>query len=360
MREWIIPAGSPPGLVLYVTKGLADIAETEATEIAPAARIRSHADRFLILDATPADAQQLGAATRTIDDIRLLVAGPARIADRAGFEDLCRVAADTTMAALEPGGDEWSVTLSARNPPWRRKPPWDPAPVIAAQLRGADPAATVRQAVDLRIQVDEDMAHIAVSLWPVPVGKRPGEPPTTWRGGLRPTVAACLIRIALAEASQTIAAAGLYDPFCGSGTILAEAVHSGLPVFGSDVSPEAVTLTRDRLAALGGFEPGDLLRRVFAADVLRGQVSRVSAHLLAGNMPWGKQVRVEGRLALFDATAALAARTIAGGGAAVLLTTHEEQLLPRLRRHGLTATARRIGLLGQTPAIVTAHPPTAA
>lgn len=375
MRKMIIPTGSDLGLVLYVTKGLADVAEAEVAGIAPSARVRLRQDRFLILDAGPGDAERLGAATRTIDDIRLLVAGPARIDGRPGFEDLCR-AAGTTLAALlpspephcaaGPAGDVWSVTMSARNPPWRRAPAWDPAPVIAAALPGADPAATTRRAVDLRIQVDGDMAHIAVSLWPEPVGKRPGESrfpgrnhpveQATWAGALRPTVAAALVRLALAGPGQAAAADGLYDPFCGSGTILAEAAHAGLPVFGSDGSQRAVALTRERLAAQGGFGPGELLRRIFVNDVHRGPDPRVTARLLAGNMPWGKQVKAGRRLALFDATALLVAHTIAGGGTAVLLTTHEDQLLPRLRRRGLTATTRRIGLLGQTPAIVTARP----
>jgi hypothetical protein len=365
MRKVIIPTGSDLGLVLYVTKGLADVAEDEITGIGPAARVRLRRDRFLILEASPGDAERIGAAARTVDDIRLLVAGPARIDGRTGFEELCRTAADATAALLSlpaphpsaaPVEDDWSVTMSARNPPWRRPPGWDPAPVIAAQLHGADPAAATRRAVDLRIQVDEDTAHIAVSLWPVPVGKRPGEPQITWAGGLRPTVAAAMVRLGLAAIGPAITADGLYDPFCGSGTILAEAAHAGLPVFGSDVSPQAVTLTRERLAAHGGFAPGELLGRVFVRDVQHGPDPRVTARLLVGNMPWGKQVKVGRRLALFDATASLAAHTAARGGAVVLLTTHEDQLLPRLRRRGLTTTARRIGLLGQTPAIVTARP----
>lgn len=366
MRKMITPTGSDLGLVLYVTKGLADVAEDEVTGIVPAARIRLRQDRFLILDADPGDAERLGAVTRTVDDIRLLVAGPARIDGRPGFEELCQTAADTTVAALRPAEDEWSVTMSARNPPWRRAPAWDPAPVIAAYLHGADPAATTRRTVDLRIQVDEDMAHIAVSLWPAPIGKRPGELrfpgrndtlwQATWAGGLRPTVAAAMIRLGLAGIGGAAAADGLYDPFCGSGTILAEAAHAGLPVFGSDVSQRAVALSRERLAAQGGFGPGELLRRIFVSDVHRGPDPRVTARLLVGNMPWGKQVKAGRRLALFEATALLAAHTASRGGAAVLLTTHEDQLLPRLRRRGLTATARRIGLLGQTPAIVTARP----
>jgi Putative RNA methylase family UPF0020 len=361
MRQLIAPAGNALRLVLYFTKGLDDVVEAEVTEIVPAAKVTERNDRFMILDAAEGDAERLGSVARTVDDIRLLVAGPARISNRREFEALCEAAADATARTLISPGDEWSVTMSVRNPLWRTKPVWDPAPIIAEHLRDADPAATSRRPIDLRIQVDEDMAHIAVNLWETAVGKHPGEPRTTWHGGLRPTVAASLVRLGLAHTDPSVTAQGLYDPFCGSGTIVAEAARAGLPVFASDMSEDAVTLTRERLAALPassdlpGIERGDLLRRVFVKDVRRGPDARVTARLLVANMPWGKQVKVDGRLALFDATSLLAAHTARSGGAVVLLTTNEDQLLPRLRRHGLMATARRIGLLGQTPAIVLAQ-----
>ena len=154
-----------------------------------------------------------------------------------------------------------------------------------------------------------------------------------------------------------MAARGVYDPFCGTGTVAAEAAHLGLPVFASDIDECAVELTRRRLAAgLPGPAPATaaLLHRVFAHDVRRGPPARVSAGIVVGNMPWGKQVKVAGRLALFDATALLVSRLLADGGTAVLLTTREDALMARLRRQRLEVSSRRIGLLGQAPAIVVA------
>jgi predicted RNA methylase len=306
-------------------------------------------DRFLLVRGTAAAVERWGAAARTVDDIRLLVAGPAPVQDRDALAALCGTAAAATDDLVPAAGPDWTVTLSARNPVWRDRPAWDPGPVITAGLRGAELAATSRSATDLRLQVDGDLGHLAVSLWDQPVGKHHGEPVPLRKGALRPTVAAALVRLALRDAAPGY----LYDPFCGSGTIVAEAVRAGLPVFASDVDPAAVQLTRDRLDRLGLDE---LPERVFVRDVRTGPDPRVTARLLVANLPWGKQVQSDGRLALFDATALLVAHTIGAGGAAVLLTTHEEQLLPRLRRRGLTAEARRIGLLGQTPAIVLARP----
>jgi len=44
------------------------------------------------------------------------------------------------------------------------------------------------------------------------------------------------------------------------------------------------------------------------------------------------------------------------GGTGVLLTTQPNPLVARLRRAGLRIDQRRIGLLGQTPTIVSAWP----
>jgi len=79
-------------------------------------------------------------------------------------------------------------------------------------------------------------------------------------------VAAALVRLAISGAGPEVLGRGVYDPFCGTGTIAAEAVHLGLPVFASDIDERAAELTRQRLAGeRAGSAPG-------AADVLRHRV----------------------------------------------------------------------------------------
>jgi hypothetical protein len=104
--------------------------------------------------------------------------------------------------------------------------------------------------------------------------------------------------------------------------------------------------------------------RIFVHDVRQGAERRVRANLVVGNMPWGKQIQIPRRQELFDGTAEVIRPVVTGGGGggeggvAVLLTTHEEQFTARLRRAlpGTLITTRRIGLLGQTPAIVVVRP----
>ena len=372
MRSLALPPGGTTRvrLVLYFTKGLGDVVAAESAGVVPAIDILGADDRFLVAAMTAAEAAALGERARTIDDARLLVACPERITSEDGFAALCASAAGRVRNILASGqGDwsgPWSVTLSARNPGWRDSPGWDPAPVLATHFPGAHLGAVQRSPVDLRVQADAEMIHIALNLWSRPIGKRDGGPRP---GALRPTVAAALVRLAIRDTDPAVTRLGVYDPFCGTGTVAAEAAHLGLPVFASDIDEHAVELARRRLAGellerqqLAGQQAGAapaaagvLRHRVFAHDVRRGPPPRVSARIMVGNMPWGKQVKVDGRLALFDATTLLARHLLRDGGTVALLTTHEDALIARLRRQRLAVSSRRIGLLGQTPAIVVAR-----
>jgi SAM-dependent methyltransferase len=354
-------ARSMEPIAVYFTKGLADVVTAEIRQLVPVADADEPADRFVIARVDDASLGRLRSAGRTFDDIRLLVAGPAAITDLASFDRLCeqaRSAADHYLQACDqPRADSrpWSVTMSARSPRWREAPGWDPSGPIGAWFHGADLSARSRAPVDLRIQVDGDQGHISLNLFSRPQGKREAGPDR--RGALRPSVAAALVRLALQAASPSAIRHGLYDPCCGTGTILAEAARLSVPVYGSDLDGEAVTAATDRLVALTGAGSSPLAARVFRHDLLRGVPRDVPARIVASNLPWGKQIRLPSRTDLFDAVARLTARGIAEGGASVLLTTGEQQLVARIRRHAPQAriTTRRIGLLGQTPAVVLAE-----
>jgi hypothetical protein len=83
----------------------------------------------------------------------------------------------------------------------------------------------------------------------------------------------------------------------------------------------------------------------------------VTAGIVCGNLPWGKQVKVERRGDLFDQVVAIVAGPLDRGGCCALLTTHEDQLAASIRRRikDVRISSRRIGLLGQTPGIVVAR-----
>jgi predicted RNA methylase len=348
----------PPVVVAYFTKGLEDVVLGELHQLLPDAEVIGQPDeRFAFARTSVTGVAELVRTARTIDDLRLLVAGPATVTSEADLVALCEQAADQTTDLLGDDRAEslpWSLTLSARNPSWRNEPRWQPDPVLARILRGADLTATERRPVDLRLQIDGSTAHLSLNVLPRPIGKADEAGVVSRPGALRPTVAAALVRLAVAQAPQR--AGGLYDPFCGTGTIVAEAMRLNIPVFASDTDPEAIEITRSRLARLAGLDEGELVHRVFVHNVLHGIPGRVDVPLTVSNLPWGKQVRVDRRGDLFDLTAAIAVRGLDRGGACALLTTHEGQLAARLHRRAKTAriATRRISLLGQTPGIVTA------
>lgn len=320
---------APRRYVAYFTKGLGDIVAAELREIVPDAQIEGQTEKHFFIALDWAELARLRASTRTVDDLRVLVAAPTTVQDENCFAQVCAEAAAATRAFLEHDDparlsqQTWSVTMSARNPAWRNRPTWEPGPAIAKHLRRADLAAASRQAVDVRIQADGDTLHMSANLPPGPLASR--STPLARAGALRPTVAAAMLLLATTTADDAALRHGLYDPFCGTGTIVVEAAQQGLPVYASDVDSSAVDMTRARLAALSrratGAE-GDLLHRVFVHDLLRGIPQRVNAAVIVANLPWGKQVKVDRRGDLFDVTGELAAHAVAGGGCAVLLKPH--------------------------------------
>jgi tRNA G10 N-methylase Trm11 len=71
------------------------------------------------------------------------------------------------------------------------------------------------------------------------------------KGMLPPKVARMMVNIAMgqrAKEDETV----LYDPFCGTGTVLMEAAMRGLTVIGSDLDPRAVSGSQENLTWLQG------------------------------------------------------------------------------------------------------------
>ncbi|MFA6814012.1 MAG: methyltransferase domain-containing protein [Candidatus Pacebacteria bacterium] len=100
------------------------------------------------------------------------------------------------------------------------------------------------------------------------------------KGMLPPKVARMLVNIAsgmwLAEDGQrSIKEAKVFDPFCGTGTILIEALQLGSQVYGADLDEQAVWGTRENLEWFANayqVESQNFAKQIFMADV--GQLSQ--------------------------------------------------------------------------------------
>lgn len=341
--------------VLFGTKGLIDVSSEEASAVIKGSVIHSQEDKYAVISAPLSEYGKL-LNLRTVDDIRWL-AGQKQVRTESEFVEFlesARLRAQSILAQDGRSDETWSVTMSTRRPVWRDQPRWSPRDHLGAIWSGADPDAKKRSGIDMRLQVDGCTMLACLSLAETGVWNRNKSAPI-WRGGLRASIAALLVNVFERQAGEVIRTRGIYDPFCGSGTILAEALAVGISVDGSDIESEAIEIARNRLAAT---PKGAAVRdpALFVHDAHNGfPASRVKSASIITNMPWGKQVKIPRKTELFDATALLIAESLARGGIAVILTGDPEQLSARIRRNVQAARIEtlQIGMLGQTPTVLT-------
>ncbi|MGH4013817.1 MAG: TRM11 family SAM-dependent methyltransferase [Pseudonocardiaceae bacterium] len=342
-------------LVIFGAKGLIDISVAEVTAAVKDISVVATDDKFAVVSVPLSEFGQV-LKLRTVDDVRWLLAGPQQVQNESEFSDFLKTARDTADVILQRdsrGEDTWSVTMAVRRPVWRDRPQWSPREALGAIWNGADPDVKQRSAIDIRLQVDGSTMLACLNLAEAAAWNRNKEAPQ-WHGALKASIAASLVGVFDSQVTEEVRAQGIYDPFCGSGTILAEAASLGISVDGSDIESEAVELARKRIAAA---QKGTSVREpaLFTHDVHRGfPASRVRAASIVTNMPWGKQVKIPRKTELFDAIGGLVAEAHSRGGIAVILTGDPDQLSARIRKTVRDAklTARQIGMLGQTPTVL--------
>lgn len=160
-------------------------------------------------------------------------------------------------------------------------------------------------------------------------------------GSLRPVVAAAMVRVAAGSGGL------LFDPFCGSGTILGEGGRVGWLVKGSDIDPSAVK------AAQANF-PGVEVTVGDAADL---PLADGEAAAIVTNAPFGVQhvPRTGGRSRREWWRLVLAEfrRVVRPGGSIVILHPDEPAFAEALRSESSLQLRRKIPIrtLGQ-PAVI--------
>lgn len=340
----------------FTTKGLEDVAADELREVWPMATIRSDRPKMVRFD--DRGIPQSLANLRCFDDLVVEVAAPpvtVELDDDIMADGIAK--AHRLIESIRPVGEELSITVSAIR---RDRAVVDATTArvveVARAVTGLRPKVEGRSAFDVRLQIDADQVFIGVRLFECSLSDlRPAR--TVHRlGGLRPTVAAAMVRIATNGAP---AAGTIWDPFCGSGTILAEAADAGHAVIGSDIDPEAVDAALRNLAPrrserMGSADSSTI--SVSVADALKepfwGQPRE--GLCLVTNLPWNKQVPVNRRTRLFRGVGSGLASLSNGGSPVVVLTTDPGPILAAARREGLNRepVERRLGFGGQTPTLL--------
>jgi 23S rRNA G2445 N2-methylase RlmL len=337
----------------FVTRGLEDIAAAEIGETSAAAGGLETRPKAVLTQASDVRGFR---RLRTVDDVAVVSASSPSV---HGMQDLLSLV--TEQADLEKTIEQalrtdrldgaFSITVSAAHVPYGTSGVIEEAVASAISARyGWRHRELQRAPIDIRVFIDGTWALIGVRLFDEPLSRRTYRV-VNLRGSLRPTVAAALVRIASPGRGRL----RIWDPFCGSATILCEAAEQGHEVWGTDIDPEAVDASRENLAAVNR----EYWSNIERADSTSPKTwkKHQSATAVVTNLPWGKQVAIKSKKALYDSVSAGTAELVRRGGTAVLLTTEPKLIQQRLKRNDtVRIEERRIGLLGQTPTILAVQP----
>lgn len=326
--------------VAYTVRGLERICEDELGSRVAGFASLSLAPKQVRFSA-PLNADLLR-SVRTVDDIGLELAQPIELTSPDQLSDLVAgldldLARQTLASVRGFASDAVSITPTVRTSPLGNATAVAELAAAALTAKGVDVVTGERAPLDLRVFVNGSTVGVGARLFEEPLFHRPYRVANV-RGAIRPTVAAAMLWIADPAPGSTV-----WDPFCGSGTILCEADALGFDVAGSDIDPVVVDVARRAL-------PNASLDVADARDGSgwRGHVDSA----LVTNMPWNHQVKSDKGLAgaIGDG---LGRRAAHGGGACVLVTNADRMLRIADRRAGGVGVARgTLGLLGQTPELV--------
>lgn len=338
-------------IALFTTKGLEGICVDEFVDVTGCSRSNIHIGDKVVLVRQDVQPKKLR-ALRTVDDVGVVLAQPAVITTEAEYRTYIRTHLTREMlltaAEVVAGFDAtFSITASVARSPVGSGHFFDKilSDHIAAAT-GWRSREHERAALDVRIFVDRTWLFVARRLFESPLTLRSYRLANA-RGALRPTVAAAMVRLTPARHGGR----RLWDPYCGSGTILAEAALLGNKVWGTDIDDEAVSTSRQNV---GVVDRHSWTRIARGDSTTQAEWRRHEAcDVVIANIPWGKQIDIVSARALYDSLAIGCSALLSRGGTACILTTDAERLKSALKR---TTSAHpeehRLGLLGQTPCIV--------
>jgi tRNA (guanine6-N2)-methyltransferase len=330
------------------TRGLEDLA---AGEIAALGDVTVDGIRYRRVAATCSAALSPLLGLRTVDDVFLHVATwwdigrPRSALDRLATLslqlDLSEAAA--ACARIRPIGAPPSFYVTANFVGKRNYNTEEIKETCAQGVLASHPGWTnadddAAADLNLRLFIEHDVAYVGVRLGERPLHRRPYKQQHV-PGSLKPTVAAAMLALAGVGSEMR-----LLDPCCGGGTILIEAALEGACTWGGDNDAYVLAAAHTNAGA-AGVVPALQLWDAQALPLPDSCIDRIVC-----NLPWGREVRVDGALkSLYRRICWEMRRVLAPGGRIALLTSVPE--LVDLAGLGLDQTIE-ISLFGQAPNVL--------
>ena len=307
-------APEAPEYLATVLPGLEPVASSEITAKVEDAAIQE-TPRGKVLFVSGAPLERL-LALRSVDNLYRLL---GRV--RAGPHRADLPAMSNRIAALDVGpAGRATFFVNASRSGRHSYSRFDLAEAAARGILARRPrwrlGTAERHEVEFRLDVAGEEGLFSLRLTP-PSFRFRGEERAFSPAALRPTVAHALVWLSAPAAGDCFV-----DPFCGSGSILAErAAYPARRLLGGDRSAEAVAAARRNV-------PPDPARAILVWDARRLPLDAGAVDKVVANLPFGRQVLGPDEIGeLYGAFAGEVRRVLAPRGQAILLTDQVEALL---------------------------------
>jgi len=331
--------------IAYTTKGLEFFSEKEIIELASDAQVVEMGDKRVIFESNVSfyELEKL----RTVDDIGLLIAAEevqtaSDVKHHVLKQDFKHIR--NLINAFRTTDDTFSLTLGVVSSGISTDIIKEELIQSITSTYGWQYTALIHNNFDIRIFIHKQKLYVSVRLTKESLHHRSYKTQSR-EGSLRPTIAAAMVKLATQNKNN----AKIIDTFCGSGTILSEAALMKHQINGSDINPEAVSISKSNLSNIG--TNSDSLRQY---DGQNTKWPSNTYDCAISNLPWDKQIKVASITTLYTQTVQEWKRLLKPEGTLCALVTKPELLVKICKKEFPKKSIQtfKIGLLGQTPTII--------
>ena len=331
-------------LIAYTVKGLENITKDEIAELVPNVDFLEAASKRVVFQT---ENIKSSLKLTTVDDLGLFVGHFKGSMDDV-FKDIINIdfiSAKPTISNIRTLTDTFSVTVTKAKVKLNVEDLQDKIAKSISEKYDWQYTKLDHSNFDIRIFIDKKDIYVSVRLTEKPLFHR-GYKIISVKGALKPTIASAMVRL-VTKGKKGM----LVDNFCGSGTILVEALNAGNEVYGGDISSEAVKVCKTILSNIG-YNPEEKIRE---QDATKTNWRSSHFDFAISNLPWGQQIEIESITNLYMGTLSEYARILKQSGSVCLLVSNPDLLIKHAKKYFPDKNIDRlsIGLLGQNPTIVT-------